>query len=617
MKKLIFLFLLFMASLVVILGYLDPKNQESSNSPPTLKELFPEFETIDPEIQKKVTFIFSEWEKNKYPKDIKDREKRNLEFQKRYDLYIEKIKELGDSSVLPLLSMLVEEYFSDDKRSFLCTTYQADRWGEPLGSTLASLKAPSANPILFRILKNKDLHPKLRTAAIIALCWDGNKEGLDTLCSFLFDRHRENNLKRKILFRLPRLNLPLKGKLKPLLYLPFYGLDHQAAAALAYSGELEAPSLIFEGIQEYFKNDTKLDFFQKALIKTTQSAKIPPIKKGDRYLLKEIPSWVKDAEKEILTDPKFINTPFEKVRTEYLKSALRTQELALKSFENILNANDQDLNFASSALILSETSLNERKRILEKINRLTHHISKKFQDVKDPESLIQTINNLLFTKNLVYPYDPLVGRSPESFLPTVLKHDVGNCLGYSTLYLSLAERLNLPIFGIRAPKHIFVRYVQKGYKRNIEITHLGKNKKDKDYINGKGEFKIVKTSLDQEIYLTPLSKKEILSLISNNRSAFYLNKKEFHKGIIHAQRALILSSKNPLAHLNIASLYFNLDPGKVGFAKTHLKKALSLNPNLITAYQVLFSINFYEGNITETLNGIQKALEILRLFGRG
>jgi regulator of sirC expression with transglutaminase-like and TPR domain len=73
--------------------------------------------------------------------------------------------------------------------------------------------------------------------------------------------------------------------------------------------------------------------------------------------------------------------------------------------------------------------------------------------------------------NLSYisEYEDLRAR----YLNFVLDTKKGNCWGTSILYLSVAERVALPLYAVSAPDHSFVRYADDYKKINIEPGYDG------------------------------------------------------------------------------------------------------------------------------------------------
>jgi regulator of sirC expression with transglutaminase-like and TPR domain len=95
-------------------------------------------------------------------------------------------------------------------------------------------------------------------------------------------------------------------------------------------------------------------------------------------------------------------------------------------------------------------------------------------------------------------------------LPRVLAGHRGSCLGLGGLYLALGERLGLPLAGIVAPGHFFVRLpgddTGGGHRqhRNIELLRRGEALPDAWYAGKYGPW-----SAEASAYLRPLSLSEL------------------------------------------------------------------------------------------------------------
>ena len=109
---------------------------------------------------------------------------------------------------------------------------------------------------------------------------------------------------------------------------------------------------------------------------------------------------------------------------------------------------------------------------LLQLDRLSRLLERKLKDVAEPAQRIAILNRWLLKRHVSVNYS--VSESGRlSFLPHVFGQDAGNCVGYSTLYLGLAERLDLPLHGVLVPGHCFVRYDDGHVRRNIETTDFG------------------------------------------------------------------------------------------------------------------------------------------------
>lgn len=109
----------------------------------------------------------------------------------------------------------------------------------------------------------------------------------------------------------------------------------------------------------------------------------------------------------------------------------------------------------------------------------------RLQGDKTPEKIIKEMNRLIFHEmQFRFPPQSLQHKEIDlyTFLPSVLDSRRGVCLGVSIIYLSLAQRLNLPLEIITPPGHIYVRYRDQDKIINIETTARGINLPSEVYL---------------------------------------------------------------------------------------------------------------------------------------
>lgn len=112
--------------------------------------------------------------------------------------------------------------------------------------------------------------------------------------------------------------------------------------------------------------------------------------------------------------------------------------------------------------------------------------------------------------------------SPEqNNLQSVFPHQAfnrkqGSCLSISLIFLLFGESLNLPIYGVHAPGHFFIRYDDCKIRMNIETLKNGESMSDSWY---KSRYRITDTSLYN---LANLSVPAVLASIRYNLGNFYL-----------------------------------------------------------------------------------------------
>lgn len=102
-----------------------------------------------------------------------------------------------------------------------------------------------------------------------------------------------------------------------------------------------------------------------------------------------------------------------------------------------------------------------------------------------PQDKIREINRFIFQEmKFRFPPHSIYAKDIDlyTFLPSVLDSREGVCLGVSILYLSLAQRIGLPLEIITPPGHIYIRYREGIRITNIETTARGINMPSETYL---------------------------------------------------------------------------------------------------------------------------------------
>jgi tetratricopeptide (TPR) repeat protein len=159
-----------------------------------------------------------------------------------------------------------------------------------------------------------------------------------------------------------------------------------------------------------------------------------------------------------------------------------------------------------------------------------------------------------------------------------LERKQGYCVGIASLYLLVAERLNLPIFAAATPSHVFLRYDDGTSRINIETLQQGVSIPDDQYIR---EQKIPEKSIRRGVFMRNLTTGEFLAQVHNNLGVVFSEKKEFDKAAPEYERALDLDPQLPAAHYNYANDLLRL--GKYRRAARLFSKSLRLYPTDVWA----------------------------------
>jgi tetratricopeptide (TPR) repeat protein len=200
-----------------------------------------------------------------------------------------------------------------------------------------------------------------------------------------------------------------------------------------------------------------------------------------------------------------------------------------------------------------------------------------------------------------FAYDREPG-SPENYLiDSVLARKRGNCLGLSLLWLSLAERLDLPFRGVYVPGHCFVRFEGTGAPVNVEFSEGGAPWEDDRY---RREFRLA----PERPYLRSLSSGEMMGVFLKSLGAAYARKGRDEEALRIYAEAERLSPALPDASYNAGVSLHRLGRGKEAAAK--YRQALLLDPAMAPARDNLGILLAREGRYAEAIAEARRAVEL-------
>ncbi len=246
-----------------------------------------------------------------------------------------------------------------------------------------------------------------------------------------------------------------------------------------------------------------------------------------------------------------------------------------RSIEQVLRLRDDQVDLATAALIVSErwSDMVYGRRCLATLDDMALEIRERLRSagLKATFRAIPVINAYLFDelgfKSFSEASDP-----NDLFLHTVLDKKGGYCLSLSILYLSLAERLGVPLYGVVVPGHFFVRYDDGRVRFNIETTSKGGSAPDEHYIE---KFNVPVGN--NSIYLKNLSKIQTLGCFFNNLGNSYNDVGNIDSALLALERAVQINPTLSESRTNLGSIY--LKKGYVVDAINQYREALKINPN--------------------------------------
>jgi regulator of sirC expression with transglutaminase-like and TPR domain len=123
-----------------------------------------------------------------------------------------------------------------------------------------------------------------------------------------------------------------------------------------------------------------------------------------------------------------------------------------------------------------------------------------------------------------------------SLLSTYIDTKRGNCVAMPVLHYLVASKLGLDVYLTHVPTHILFKFKNKdGEFSNIETTDFGRVNPDSFYIK---HMAITDKAMQNKLYLQPLNKREVLSILVTKLTVFYAKNKEYEKALAMSDLAL-------------------------------------------------------------------------------
>ncbi len=280
--------------------------------------------------------------------------------------------------------------------------------------------------------------------------------------------------------------------------------------------------------------------------------------------------------------------------------------LYARSLEQVLRLDDDEVDLATAVLIASEqwSDIVAGKRYLSDLDDMAFEIRARLKEKKLKMSYkaIAVINEYLFDElgfiSISEASDP-----NDLFLHTVMDKKRGYCLSLSILYLSLGERLGLPLYGVVVPGHFFVRYDDGRVRFNIETTSKGGYADDEHYIN---KFKVPKDN--DSIYMVNLNKIQTLGCFFNNLGNSYNKIGDTKQAMLALERAIEINPTLAESHVNLGNIYLMKD--RINDAINEYEEALEIDPRNAKVHNNLGNAYTRQDRLSNAIYQYTRSIEL-------
>lgn len=195
---------------------------------------------------------------------------------------------------------------------------------------------------------------------------------------------------------------------------------------------------------------------------------------------------------------------------------------------------------------------------LRRIDQIAVHVMERLGSEKTVYHRIAALNSVMFEEHGFHGnrrnyYDP-----KNSFLNEVIERKMGIPISLSVLYMEVAQRTGLPLYGVSFPGHFLVKYSDDRERIVIDPFNAGEVKSRESLGQLLESLYGGKVTLVDD-FLEPVTKKQIIRRMLNNLKMIYLQEKNFLKILAVLQRLVVLDPSSAEDIRDRGSVYLKLE----------------------------------------------------------
>jgi formylglycine-generating enzyme required for sulfatase activity/regulator of sirC expression with transglutaminase-like and TPR domain len=287
-----------------------------------------------------------------------------------------------------------------------------------------------------------------------------------------------------------------------------------------------------------------------------------------------------------------------------------TEEIESR-LEKVLTQEEQDIDLAETVLLISKhrDPALDLAPLRAELDRLTDQVRTRLKKATSPQEIVDAFRETIHDEG-GYRYTDRVDAqgipidSTELFLHGMLKSKRGYCMNLSLLYLIIADRLDVPLYGVPLPNHFFVRYKSGNTSINIEATDSGYTIPDSYY---QKKMDLPENS-SSGFFMSNIGKKATLGSYFSNVGMVYYKSKQAETAVFYLDLSTRINTGSIEAHNNLANIYS--ETGQVEKAISHYKQALQAAPGNLST---LFNLGLAESQSGHSDKAIEAFLQVVQI----
>jgi regulator of sirC expression with transglutaminase-like and TPR domain len=212
---------------------------------------------------------------------------------------------------------------------------------------------------------------------------------------------------------------------------------------------------------------------------------------------------------------------------------------------------------------------------LDRLNELASHLGDRLRNFNDGRDFVETAQRYLFQElgfhgNEEDYFDPL-----NSCLNQVLERRTGIPVTLSVMYMEIARRLAMPVFGIGLPRHFVIQYDDGNYAAYIDPFHGGRT------ITPRECFMLAGARVADPLLLRRVSNRDIVRRMLQNLHSGYLKRNDWTRAVQTLDLLVLAApeaSHELAAALKLRGLLL-VELKRFQDARSDFEKYLTLEPN--------------------------------------
>ncbi len=241
------------------------------------------------------------------------------------------------------------------------------------------------------------------------------------------------------------------------------------------------------------------------------------------------------------------------------------------------------LDRAALELATIDTPDLEAEPVLERLNELAANLGDRLRNFNDGREFVEKAQAYLFDELGFHGNEQDFFDPRNSCLDQVLLRRTGLPITLSVLYMEIARRLAMPVFGIGLPRHFVIQFDDGNYSAYIDPYHGGK------VVTPEECFTLAGAQVADATILRRVSKKSIVMRMLQNLRGVYLRREDWSRAV-RTLDLLLIGAQEGSWYKQRGLLHMELKHHQA--ARADLEKYLALQPEAPDAEAIRKQLQF-------------------------